>query len=88
MAKLIFDDTDEEIKIEDGEGVQEACEEVGVAFACTEGICGTCVIEVLEGHENLSPPTQEEIEFLGEGNTRERLACQCKILEGTVKVRF
>jgi len=88
MALLILDDTGEEIALEDGSPLQEACEEAGVPFACTEGICGTCVIEVLEGQENLTDPTQEEMDFLGEDITEERLACQCKIKEGSVRVRF
>lgn len=87
MAKLIFSTTDEEITLENGASIQEACEEAGVPFACTEGICGTCVIEVQDGMDNLSDYTQEEEDFLGErGN--ERLACQCKIKHGTVKISF
>lgn len=88
MAKLIFDDSDEEIELDDNAPIAEACEEAGVPFACTEGVCGTCVIEVLEGSENLSDPTQEEKDFLGEGTCHERLACQCKIKKGNVRITF
>lgn len=87
MANLIVDGTDEEFELEDGERIQECCEEAGVPFACTEGICGTCVIEVVEGMENLSKFTREEEDFLGECDT-ERLACQCRIRGGNVKIRF
>lgn len=87
MAKLIFDHSDEEKEIPDGEEIKEACEEGGVPFACTEGVCGTCVIEVVEGMENLTDFTQEEEDFLGELNT-ERLACQCKIKGGCVRITF
>lgn len=87
MAKLIFKDTGEEIELEDGQPIAEACEEAGVPFACTEGVCGTCVIEVLEGMENLSDFTQEEKDFLGSLD-KERLACQCKIKCGSVKLTF
>ncbi len=87
MAKLIFDPHGDEKELEDGSSLIEPCEECGVPFACTEGVCGTCVIEVLEGMENLSAFTQEEKDFLGEPNN-ERLACQCKILHGSVKIRF
>jgi len=87
MAKLIFEHQDEEKEIEDGESIIQACEEAGVPFACTEGVCGTCVIEVSEGMENLSPFTQEESDFLGDQN-KERLACQCKIRGGCVKITF
>jgi len=88
MAKLIFEHNKEEIILEDGSPIAEACEDAGVPFACTEGVCGTCVVEVSEGKENLSEPTQEEEDFLGEGTCDERLACQCKILRGEVKISF
>jgi ferredoxin len=87
MAKLVFVNTSEEAELPDGSPIQESCENAGVPFACTEGICGTCVIEVKEGMENLSPQTQEEVDFLGEQNF-ERLACQCKIQHGCVKISF
>jgi ferredoxin len=86
MPKIIFNN-EEEKELPEGASIAEVCEEAGVPFACTEGICGTCVIEVEEGMECLSPQTQEERDFLGDQN-RERLACQCKLLRGCVKVRF
>ncbi len=86
MAKLIFHD-DEEKNLEDDASLIEACEDAGVPFACTEGVCGTCVIEVVEGMENLSDFTQEERDFLGDMDC-ERLACQCKIKCGLVKIKF
>lgn len=87
MAKLIFETVKEEVELPDGSPIQEACEHAGVPFGCTEGICGTCVLEVTEGIENLSPFNQAEADFLGEMN-KERLACQCKIMGGCVKVKF
>lgn len=87
MAKLVFDAINEEHELPEGSPIAEACEEAGVPFACTEGVCGTCVIEVTEGMENLSDFTQEEEDFLGEMGC-ERLACQCKIKKGTVKINF
>jgi ferredoxin len=88
MAKLIFDHNGEETDLPDGSPIAEVCEDAGVPFACTEGVCGTCVIEVTEGQDNLSQPTQEEEDFLGEGTCDERLACQCKILKGNVTISF
>lgn len=87
MGKLIFEETGEEQEIEANGSISEACEGAGVPFACTEGVCGTCVIEVTEGMENLSEFTQEEEDFLGEKGC-ERLACQCRLKEGSVKVKF
>lgn len=88
MAKLKFGHNNEEVELPDNSPIAEVCEEAGVPFACTEGVCGTCVIEIEDGGENLTPPTQEEEDFLGSGCCRERLACQCKIQQGTVKIRF
>lgn len=85
MAKLYLDS--EEVELEDGSPIKDACEEAGVPFACTEGVCGTCVIEVIEGKENLTEMTQEELDFLGETDD-ERLACQCKIKCGEVKIDY
>jgi ferredoxin len=88
MAKLKFESTGEEVELPDGSPIQEVCEEAGVPFACTEGVCGTCVIEVKAGKNHLSPKTQEEKDFLGEDCTDERLACQCKILGGETTISF
>ena len=87
MGKLVFEDSQEEYEIEDDGPIATACEEAGVPFACTEGVCGTCVIEVKEGMENLSSFTQEEQDFLGTME-HERLACQCKLKGGRVKISF
>lgn len=88
MAKLVFDHNEEETELPDDAPIAQACEDAGVPFACTEGVCGTCVIEVKEGKENLSEQTKEEEDFLGEGCTDERLACQCRIKRGCVRISF
>ncbi len=88
MATLIFDHSGDEVELPDNSPIAEACEEAGVPFACTEGVCGTCVIEIKEGNENLSKATQEEEDFLGEGTSHERLACQCRIKSGRVRITF
>ena len=85
MAKLIINDAEHEL--EDGQPIKETCEEAGIPFACEEGVCGTCVIEVQEGMANLSPFNQEEEDFLGDSDN-ERLACQCTIQQGTVKIQY
>jgi len=87
MANIRFENSGEEAELPDGEPIAQVCEEQGVPFACTEGVCGTCVIEVCSGMENLSPFTQEEKDFLGEQD-KERLACQCKIKGGCVNIKF
>lgn len=87
MATLKFTNTGEEVELEDGSPIAECCEEQGIPFACTEGVCGTCIVEVVKGNSNLSAPTQAEIDFLGEkGVEKERMCCQCKIISGTVEI--
>lgn len=87
MGKLVFVDSQDEYEIPENEPIASVCEEAGVPFACTEGVCGTCVIEVKEGMENLTSFTQAEEDFLG-SMQNERLACQCKMKQGTVKITF
>lgn len=88
MAKLIFENiNNKQISLPDNSSIREACQKEGVPMGCSEGICGMCVIEVLEGLENLNLPTEAEKDFFGEV-LNERLACQCKIKSGIVKIRF
>ena len=85
MAKLIFEHIDEAVTLKDGAPIMDSCEEAGIPFACTEGCCGTCVIQVIEGMENLSKFNEIEEDFFGDMDD-ERLACQCKIKGKTVKI--
>ncbi len=88
MARLYFESTAESEELQDGSSCQECCENHGIPFACTEGICGTCIVPVTEGMNNLSAPSDAEIDFLGESGVKtERMMCQCKILHGTVRIR-
>ena len=50
------------------------------------GLCGTCVMEVVEGIENLTPKTRREqynFKLRGKPDTY-RLSCQCQVLGDTV----
>ena len=77
---------DSEVEVQDGELIRDAAEQLGVPFGCKNGICGTCMVDVEEGQENLSELTPEEEDM---GRDREhRLACQAKIKEGTVTIKF
>ncbi len=50
------------------------------------GQCGTCVVEVMEGVENLSPRTPVEARFLKRKPDTYRLACQV-LVKGDVTVK-
>ena len=84
MSKIILNGKEKEIK--DGEAIKETCRDLGVPFGCESGVCQTCKIVVLEGAENLQP--KNETEEMNQLSQNERLACQCKIKSGVVKIKI
>jgi ferredoxin len=86
MAKLTHKKTGKSIEVEDGNYIRRAAEELGVPFCCNIGRCGACIIDILEGEENLSELTEEEKEM--GMNKKQRLACQCRIKSGEVVIDF
>lgn len=84
MAKIISDY--QEIEIKDGDEIIEVCERLGVPFACYQGSCGICKIRILEGIKNLSSLTDMERSFGLDDD--ERLACQCRIIKGVVRIKI
>ncbi|MBT5855035.1 (2Fe-2S)-binding protein [bacterium] len=84
MAKIVLNE--QEIDVPDGEKIVEHIEEAGVPIGCSNGVCGTCEVEILEGMENLNEVTEEEEDLGMEGN--KRLGCQCKIKSGTVTLEY
>nr|WP_243697897.1 2Fe-2S iron-sulfur cluster-binding protein [Rhodovulum bhavnagarense] len=61
----------------------------GITYGCREGECGTCITRILEGAENLSEPSALEIRVLKDNlaGRNDRLACQTRVLGGSVRVR-
>jgi ferredoxin len=60
-----------------------------IMFGCKSGNCGTCVIKIIEGADNLSERTEREdrlFELTGETDPSMRLACQCRAF-GDVVIR-
>ena len=86
MAKLIFLSSNQEKEVADGEPIKEALEEAGVPFGCQDGICGTCMLEIEEGMENLSEKNEKEMDLVGD-DAKMRLGCQCRIKKGVVKIQ-
>lgn len=84
MPKLIFEG--EEVTVKSDESCVEAGEKLGIPFSCSDGNCGTCLVRVKKGLENLSPWTKQEEDFgLDED---ERLLCQVRITSGEVEVEL
>ena len=86
MAKIISSKSNRVVEVGDGEEMRDACDNLGVKFSCRNGLCGTCMIDVLKGEENLSPLT--EAEKVLKRDRENRLACQCQIKSGEVKIDF
>jgi ferredoxin len=73
----------QEISAIDG-GSMESSADVGVEFGCHNGVCGRCATVVLSGMENMSEPSEAEVDFGLE--PERRLMCQCTIKGGTVEL--
>lgn len=84
MARIIINN--KELEIADNTAILETCEEAGVPFGCQQGQCGTCQIQIEEGEDNLAELTQEEQDMAMDH--KNRLACQCIIKSGTVKITY
>ncbi len=84
MATLIING--ESVELEDGAKIVDAIEEAGCPIGCSNGVCGTCEIEVKEGMDNLSPLNDEERDLGMEGS--KRLGCQVKLLQGSASITF
>lgn len=48
------------------------------------GLCGTCVMEIVEGAGNLSPMTRREKLKLKNKPANYRLSCQCQVMGDVV----
>jgi len=60
-----------------------------IRYRCERAVCATCLTEVLQGEENLSPPTAREKQTLAtiKAKPNWRLACQCQVA-GDVKLDY
>lgn len=88
MALIQFTQPDIQYEVADGTALLDLPSSSPLLFGCRSASCATCLIEVHEGAENLSPMRADEKELLVSLGYLEghRLACQTKILRGTVKI--
>ncbi len=84
MAYLVVNDVTKEVK--DNAIFIEEASELGIPFGCQEGSCMTCLVDVIEGMDQLNDRTENE-KMLGIKG-KQRLTCQCKIKWGVVKLRY
>ena len=83
---------DKEVLVEDKTNPSEVLNATNspVLFGCRTGICGTCLIKVIDGAKNLDPPDEDEmevLELLAPEEKNVRLACQLKI-NGDIKIEY
>lgn len=81
MPKLTFQDAGISAEFESGARLLICANTMGVRVSQVcggDGACGTCRIEVIEGWQNLSPPTPDEV--YKELEEPHRLSCQARLL--------
>lgn len=91
MPKVTFLDTGEEVEVKTGTSLKDISKEKGwpIAYGCEDGVCGTCIVKIEKGKENLTPIDEKEgqtLDMMGMKDGKHRLACQCKI-NGDVKIK-
>jgi ferredoxin len=83
-AKLTFKDIGLTVIVPVGVRVIEISEKVGagIVYGCREGDCGTCMMKIEEGWENLSTPSIIEDRVLKDNfaGRHYRLACQAQVI--------
>lgn len=82
MPKVTLKNNGESGEIEEGGSLKDLVKEQGwpIAFACEDGMCGTCVIKTAQG--GLSAMEDKEantLNAMGFNDGQHRLACQCKV---------
>jgi ferredoxin len=94
MANITFVKDDKEVIAADGANLREKALQNGIDLYTLKGKlmncggygqCGTCIVEIISGMENLSPKTDFEKRKLKRKPDNYRLACQT-IVNGPVKV--
>ncbi len=84
MVKVNMITENIEVEVNKGKNLHDLCleKESSLPFGCTEGNCGTCIIKIKTGEENLNKKTEQEkitLDMMGCDDEDHRLACQCKI---------
>jgi len=90
-AKITFDDIQQTVNVPAGTRVIEISEKVGagIIYGCREGDCGTCMMHVTAGWNDLTAPSVLEEKILRENlaGRHDRLVCQAQIL-GDCRVKL
>jgi ferredoxin len=90
-AQVTFEDIGITVTVPAGTRLIEVSEQVGagITYSCREGECGTCMMKIVSGMENLAERSVLEDKVLQENlaGRNNRLACQAQVLGGEIVVR-
>ncbi len=90
-ANVTFEDIGVTVTVPAGTRLIEVSEKVGagITYSCREGECGTCMMKIVSGMENLAQRSVLEDKVLQENmaGRNNRLACQAQVLGGEIVVR-
>jgi ferredoxin len=69
--------------------LKDVLEPTNILFGCSNGLCGTCMIEVIENPDGLAEKENRELDTLNflSAEPNQRLACQCKV-KGDCTIRY
>jgi 2Fe-2S ferredoxin len=85
MAEVHIQNDNLTLEATPGETIIELCERrrgTSIIFGCRNASCGSCLVSVVQGAENLSviEPREQALLKCMYAEPNDRLACQCKIL--------
>ncbi len=91
MFKVTFSNTGDEVELQEETSLRDISKKQGwpIAFGCEDGVCGTCIVEIEEGVENLNEIDDVEgqtLEMMMMKDGKHRLACKCRV-KGDVKLK-
>ncbi len=88
MPKITFRATGQTFNVPAGTSYLDFCQDGDTPqdFGCTVGSCGTCLLVLLEGAQNVPPATAEELETVKMCTDEDaRLGCQL-VVNGDIVV--
>ena len=90
MAKVKVKNTGEAVEVPDGTQLDYLDGKSSVLFACKSATCGSCMVKVQQGMENLEEQNEAEKTGLQAFGTdqKHRLMCQCKIKKGEITIEY
>lgn len=84
MPKVTFKNTNKSAEVDVGTELKVVtrAQNWPIAYGCEDGMCGTCLIKIAEGKENVSKMEEKEkmtLTAMGMDTSSYRLCCQCKV---------